>query len=151
MSESGWLKTAAIVAAVLGGLVLIGAAFAAGDAVEGQVWEVSQIADDGVLGPPIEGTVITAVFENDAVGGIAGCNTYFGSYQVEGDDLAIGQLGSTLMFCEQPQGIMDQEFAYFGLLESATRFAVDGRQLKLIADDAVIVVYDRVEPAQFDE
>ncbi len=151
MSDMGWLRTAAIVGAILGGLVLIGVAFSAGDAVEGQSWSVSRIATDGELGPPLGGTIITATFENDAVGGIAGCNTYFGSYQVEGSRVAFDQLGSTLMFCNEPQGVMDQESAYLGLLQSATKFVVEKGQLKLIADDVVVVVYDRVEPALLDD
>lgn len=146
MSDSGWLRGAAIALAVLGGLVLIGLAFSAGDGLEGQPWVVTQMSDDGALSAPVQGSVITANFDDGAVGGIAGCNTYFGSYEAEAGDIAVFSMGTTLMFCEAPPGVMDQEAGFLQRMQSTTRYQVKGNELRLIADDAVVLVFERVKP-----
>lgn len=146
MSDSGWLRGGAIALAVLGGLVLIGLAFSAGDGLEGQPWLVTQISDGGALSAPVEGTVITANFDDGAVGGIAGCNTYFGSYGVDAGDIAISSMGTTLMFCEAPPGVMDQEAGFLELMQSATRYQIKGNELRLISGDAVVLVFERAKP-----
>ena len=40
----------------------------------------------------IEGTKITVKFDNGEINGTAGCNSYFGSYQVEGDKITFGSI-----------------------------------------------------------
>ena len=68
----------------------------------------------------LTGTKITALFAADnSLTGSAGCNTYTASYKVNGSQIQIGSAASTMMFCSQPDGIMDQETAYLKALESA--------------------------------
>lgn len=75
---------------------------------------------------------ITAVFGDDfRVSGNAGCNDYFGSYRIEGGLISIGSLGSTEKYCLWPEGVMEREGLYLGLLRKSTRYNVDGDDLTL--------------------
>jgi heat shock protein HslJ len=75
---------------------------------------------------------ITAVFGKDSrVSGNAGCNDYFGEYTVEGGLISIGPLASTEKYCLSPEGVMEREQIYLSLLQTSTRFNVDGDELVL--------------------
>jgi heat shock protein HslJ len=78
----------------------------------------------------LEGSEITAYFDEDGhLSGTAGCNNYSGSYQVDGEKIAIELGPLTMMFCEQPEGAMGQETAYLGALESAVSYRILGDEL----------------------
>lgn len=88
-------------------------------------------AADGTMTAVLPDTPVTAVFEGGNLTGSAGCNSYFGSYTITGESgIAIGPLGSTLMYCGEP-GVMDQETAYLALLSSAVKYGISGAQLTL--------------------
>jgi len=77
---------------------------------------------------PIPGTTITASFEEGEIRGSGGCNSYFGSYSIEGSTLTIEGLGWTEMACLNPDGVMDQEQVVLGYLGDAETFELeDGR------------------------
>ena len=81
--------------------------------------------------PLIAEAPITAAFTEDGqVGGTAGCNTYSGTYEVEGDTISFGLMATTLMAC--PQLVMDQELAYLAVLERAQSYAVTESVLTLV-------------------
>ncbi len=51
-----------------------------------------------------EGIKITATFNPDGtVNGSGGCNNYTGGYTLAGDQISVGPLASTMMFCETGQ------------------------------------------------
>jgi uncharacterized lipoprotein YbaY len=80
----------------------------------------------------IENTLITLSFEDDQAVGSGGCNRYFTSYTRSKTELSFtGPIGSTQMFCELPEGTMEQEGAYFAALEGAATFAIEEQQLKV--------------------
>jgi heat shock protein HslJ len=73
------------------------------------------------------------------VKGSAGCNSYFASYEVEGNLLSIsGPIAVTEMACMEPEGIMDQEQEYLAILESAERFEIERHQLQINSNDKVL-------------
>jgi len=77
---------------------------------------------------PIPGTTITAMFEDGQLRGSAGCNSYFGSYQVSGDKIRVGDLALTEMACLEPAGLMEQELVFAEFMRDAQSFRlVDGR------------------------
>jgi heat shock protein HslJ len=79
---------------------------------------------------PISGTTITASFEEGQISGSAGCNTYFGSYKVQGEEITITDMGLTAMACLTPEGVMDQEQTIVGFLGNAQTYKlVDGQLL----------------------
>ena len=63
-----------------------------------------------------EGTSATATFAGGTVSGNAGCNTYNGSFTVDGGAIDIGPLATTKMACPPPAS--DIEAAYLPALDA---------------------------------
>ncbi len=75
--------------------------------------------------PANTGALLTLDFRADGnAGGSAGCNTYSGTYTVDGSKITFGPLLSTKMACEQP--LMTMETTYLAGLQAASSFGVDG-------------------------
>ncbi|MGB3701947.1 MAG: META domain-containing protein [Anaerolineales bacterium] len=112
--------------------------------LEGTDWLLnSYLNQEGEMVEPLAGTYTSAYFEDGQVNGKASCNGYFGGYQVEGNSISIGPLASTEMFCGNPPGVMDQEFAFLSAMGSAADYAIEGEQLFISdADGATILVFD---------
>jgi len=113
---------------------------------------VSYMDQEGVLAEPLPGTNTTTQFQDGQVNGNAGCNNFFGSYEVDGHNLSVGPLASTEMFCGSPPGVMEQENAYLAALGSAASFAIEGGQL-VIADSGgeTVLIYNVAEPKSLTE
>jgi len=141
MAEQEWIKYGVIGLAIAGLLVIVGFALSVGDGLDDSSWVVEELVIDGTATRVVDGTMLTALFENGNVGGSAGCNGYNAAYETKGDSIAIGLAMSTLIFCEQPEGTMAQETAYLSLLQSADRFDIDGDILTLSRGDSVVIRY----------
>jgi heat shock protein HslJ len=94
-------------------------------------------------------TELTAEFNEDGqMSGSAGCNSYSGSYQIDGNNISIGPLASTMMMCETPEGVMDQETEYLAALERAATYEIIGNQLEMKdVDGSRIASYIALPPA----
>jgi len=74
---------------------------------------------------------VTATFETDGrFGGSGGCNSYGGTWTLDGQSLTLGEVVSTLMACAD-NAAMQQETAYFAALRSVTTSQVAGDELTL--------------------
>lgn len=95
----------------------------------------------------IEGTNPTILFGADGeLSGSAGCNNFFGTYQLDQENISIGTLGSTEMFCEAPEGAMDQETALLAALPMASTWQILGDELWLrSAEDAIVIIASPAE------
>jgi heat shock protein HslJ len=72
----------------------------------------------------------TATFSEGKITGIASCNNYFTSYEVDGSSLRItSPIGSTLMMCEE--NVMQQERAFLGALETSKSYKISGNTLEI--------------------
>ena len=101
--------------------------FAEKVSLEGPVWQLTRL--DG--NPPVPGTTVTVEFDPDGtLGGSAGCNSYSGTYKINGQKISIGPLMSTQMACLQP--VMDQELEYLAVLQVADTFEIKGNVLSLL-------------------
>lgn len=109
--------------------------------LEGE-WDVVSYNDGATaVVSVIGGSEITATFvEGGEITGFAGCNTYFGAWEADGDRIAIDGLGSTEIFCEDPPGVMDQELRYLDALGTSTSWSLLGTTLTLRADDGTTQV-----------
>jgi heat shock protein HslJ/uncharacterized protein YraI len=110
--------------------------------LDGTAWSVVNYNNgrQAVVGL-LEGTEITLNFDKIDLNGNAGCNNYFAGYEVQNNHIVINPPGSTMMFCEAPQGVMTQEAAYLAALETAATWKVEGDQLWLrTAEDAIAVI-----------
>lgn len=84
----------------------------------------------------LAGTEVAAYFNEDGrLSGSAGCNNYSGTYQVDEEMIEIELGPLTTMFCEQPEGGMDQEAAYLTALESVTSYRILG-DILVMQDDS---------------
>jgi len=115
-----------------------------GPSLEGTQWTLVTLEGK----PPLAGTALSAEFSADQISGSAGCNHYFGAYTVSGSDVTIGDVGSTEMYCMDPEGVMDQEQAFLAVLASANSYRLAGTRLELLdATGGVILTFE--PPAGF--
>ncbi len=92
---------------------------------------------DGLL----PGTEITAVFEGDAAHGSAGCNSYSATYSTDDSSLALEGITFTEMGCLSPEGVMEQEQRYLGMLRDVVSYHLYGDELWLETDDERALVF----------
>jgi heat shock protein HslJ len=86
------------------------------------------------------GTTITADFGGDGtLSGNSGCNTY-SPYTVDGNQITIGPLSSTMMACSDPAGVMEQEAQYLAALGTAATYQIEGTTLELRTKDGALAV-----------
>ncbi|MEZ4613242.1 MAG: META domain-containing protein [Caldilineaceae bacterium] len=89
----------------------------------------------------LTGTEITANFGTDGtLSGNAGCNQYFAGFTVDGDALTIDMPGSTMRFCAEPPGVMEQESEYLAALATVATFGMEGNLMVLRTADGAIAV-----------
>lgn len=110
---------------------------------DGVVWVLD--ADSvALLEPEAPPTAnVTIVFDGGDLSGNAGCNTYGGTYQVDGSDLTIQVGAMTEMACEEP--LMALESAYLAALGGVERFTVDDASLTLDGE-VRLVFFEEVPP-----
>ena len=119
-------------------------------ALEGTLWALVSYGDLSDAQAVLEDSEITAEFDSaeGRVQGSAGCNGYFGSYEVDGEEITFGLLGSTMMACPEPEGVMEQEVAYLAALASAATYHIEGDRLELIdADGTRVAQFIALPPA----
>ena len=78
-------------------------------------WKVLRFdAGTGSLVSPLQGTELTATFQDDGrLAGSAGCNRYGTTYEAIGSSLTVNsQIAVTRMWCGDPEGAMAQEDAF---------------------------------------
>jgi heat shock protein HslJ len=93
----------------------------------------------------VAGTHVTATFDDKSrVSGSGGCNRYFGGATVAGDELSVGRLGSTMMYCGA-EGVMPQEQAYYAALEKAKTYRIVDGELRLGPHPGVVTLVYRTE------
>ncbi len=112
--------------------------------LEGTEWALANYADaDGALVGAVPGVESTAVFANGTVSGKAACNGFNATYEVDGNNLTMSPEGAmTQMFCEQPEGTMDQESAVMAALGAVDQYRIRQRTLELLDEDGnVQLVY----------
>lgn len=73
----------------------------------------------------------TAMFAGGQLSGMGGCNQFTATYETEGDQITIGPTAATRKFCNEPEGIMDQEQQYFDALARASTFSLTPEKLEL--------------------
>jgi len=99
----------------------------------GTSWQVTMYNNgkEAVVGLIAESKVTLSFGADGQVSGKSGCNTYSGGYETSGDQLKIGPLASTRMFCEKPAGVMDQEQQYLTALQNAATYEIAGSTLTI--------------------
>ncbi len=99
---------------------------ASGTSFAGQDWLL--VAQDGVEVDPTLG-ISAAFFEDGTVSGFGGCNQYHSTWSADGATVAIGDIGSTHMFCEPPANAA--EAAFLAAMPTASTFELSGTDLTI--------------------
>jgi heat shock protein HslJ len=131
------MKAWTLIAAALAALALMTAVAgcspqASGNAqvsvsLDGTAWTLIRLHGEDL----IPETQATLEFEGDQIAGTASCNRYFGSVTIEDEAFTVGTVGSTEMWCAEPQGVMEQEQAYLQALTAVARYSVEQDELTL--------------------
>lgn len=97
----------------------------------------------------IPGTEITAVFGEDGnLTGSGGCNQYFATYALgERGAIGIGTPGSTLMICQTPTGVDNQEQLYLAMLDGVESYSIEGNLLMFTNNQNQVIATYSTEPA----
>lgn len=108
----------------------------------GSSWVVTGYYMNQAVISPVLSTELTITFdESGSVEGNAGCNRFFGPFQVSGDNLRIGLLATTSAFCADPEGIMQQEAAFMSALQSAATYSIQGNLLEIRSANGSIAIH----------
>lgn len=78
----------------------------------------------------------------ERLGGSGGCNSIFGSFKVNGDQINFSEIGATKMFCA---GLMKQEGQFLKLLQEVTHYELRGLQLLLLKDGEIMMHLQKVD------
>ena len=125
------MKTALPRLLALGIMIALLAAAGCSSAVvgpEGESWLLVSYGDGEA---PPDDVEATAEFADGQITGSAGCNNYFGSYETDGPEMTAGPMGSTMMFCADPEGVMDLEQEFLTALGTAETFEVEDGELRI--------------------
>ena len=109
--------------------------------LEDKDWILDSLGEKADPQAVLEGTVVTARFDSAGhrVQGSAGCNNYFGDNEVDGNEISFSAIGSTEMYCMDPEGVMDQENEYLTILRDSESFEVTDGKLEITAGDQILV------------
>lgn len=111
-------------------------------------WRLASI--DGE--PPLEGTELTLNFESGTeLTGQAGCNSFGGTYTVGSDGplneasapISISNLVQTEVACMEPEGVMEQESTYLGILGNAGEVRLMDGQLTITSANGRILIFEK--------
>ncbi len=108
-------------------------------ALEGSDWVLSGIVQgDAVVNTWVDAD-ITIKFNDGQVSGNAGCNSYSGGYQTDGESLALSELMSTMMACEEE--ISQRETEFLAALATVSQFRTEMNQLILTDSNGDAVLF----------
>ena len=112
------------------------------DSVEGS-WQLTEGTVNGEVVPIIDSHPITLTFDGEQVGGTASCNSYGGTFQLDGSTISFSNLAMTEMAC-MPEETMIAEQLYASGLTMVEALTLD--QTLVLSGPDVELTFDRLEP-----
>ncbi len=110
--------------------------------LENTQWVLLSYGSEGEEVEVVPGTAVTANFfpegegaSNGTLTGSATCNGYNTSYTVDGNNITVGLMASTLALCPVAQ---DQEDAYMAAISTAQTYEIAGSTLTIAYDGGVL-------------
>lgn len=108
----------------------------------GTEWVLASLAGEVLAGEPRPTVAFDA---GGTIAGNGGCNRYFGSYEVDGEAIAVGHLGATQMACEPEQMALEERF--LDALGQVDRARIgDGSLVLHFGEPGQELVLSRIEP-----
>ena len=116
--------------------------------LEGTTWWLIELNDEQL----IHGTYISLSFYDNLAEGNGGCNRYSGEYFTEDPNiLNIQGPGRTEADCIEPEGVNDQENAYFKALSNAAIYEVSDDRLVIYGSDSQqLLVFEKIRRFRMD-
>ena len=114
------------------GSIMLAGCQKVGSPLEDIDWVLTSYGRHAEIQSVLPGTEVTVLFGSDEkqVSGSAGCNSYYGSYEVDGLTLSIpGPLAVTEMWCGEEEG--KQERQYLEALQAAESFRLSHGNLSI--------------------
>jgi len=109
-------------------------------------WALQMIGSPGDELPLIEGITPTLNFFIERYTGFSGCNYYLAAFDIEGDSIGMYGPTQTLLQCDEPEGVMEQESTFIGVLQNSTAYRVDEDILTLFTvGDQPLATLVRIE------
>lgn len=132
-----------------GAMQVVANTAAAPAGLAGTAWDVISINNGNqAVVTLITGTSATLNFGTDNhVSGTGGCNTFGGTYESSDGTLKIGQVVSTMMFCDEPKGTSEQEQQYLAALQKAATYEISGSTLTIRDAEGAMQVVATVSTA----
>ncbi len=84
----------------------------------------------------VAGSTITMTFDAGTIAVQGGCNSLAGGFEIDGDELEVGELAQTAMACDEPLMAQDTWLAAF--LADDPTVTLDGDDLTLAEGDVTI-------------
>lgn len=78
------------------------------------------------------------------VNGRAGCNRFFGNYEMDGSKLKFLPMGATRMACPDLQW----ETRFFRMLDTVDAYSIKDSELTFLSKDIVVAVFKKAEEAK---
>jgi len=97
-------------------------------------WELVEFSRDGTVVPEPVGGRATLTVADGELGGTSFCNSYTGTYRLDGSEVSVSGLGGTEMGCA-PE-LMDAEAAYLAALAAVEQAGTADGYLVLSGGDA---------------
>ena len=108
----------------------------------GTYWKLTHVEGAAVAAPPGQREPHMVLQAGQGrVQGFAGCNGFFGGYEVKDGAIRFSKLGATLMAC--PEG-MDTEGAFLKALAAADRHEIVGEHLLLYQGERLVARFEAV-------
>jgi heat shock protein HslJ len=102
---------------------------AAAAAIEGRAWQLAQLRGQPDRALAALKSPVTARFVAGRLQGFGGCNRLSGAYELQGDQVKLEAIASTMVMCEP--AVMTVENAFRKTLTGTLRVAIDGDRLTL--------------------
>lgn len=108
------------------------------DPLLGTAWLLNQYGGNDILP---NGNQPSITFSGGLASGNSGCNGWQGNYTIDGTNLTFGELTGSEIFCENPEGIMEQEDAFLQMLGDAASYELNGDQLTIFTSSGETLVF----------
>lgn len=112
----------------------------------GTAWDVTGFNNgSSAVVSIVNGSKASITFGADGkVSGTGGCNTFSGTFTTTGTKVTMGPLATTMMACESPAGVMEQEAQLIKALGTAATFSIEGDKLEMrTADSAIAATFTK--------
>jgi heat shock protein HslJ len=113
--------------------------------LEGPTWRLVSLSGKEERAMATSPRGVTARFLSGRVEGFSGCNSYGGTYTIEGDRVTLGPLTGTMMACPEPAMALENAFkaAFVGTI----RFAIAEDRLTVMTEAGGTLVFQAESPA----